>query len=169
MAEYTMKQLSEIIDRTQSMIYNYIKEEKEFYEKHRRKDTKKGFLYDEEALERLKLKSGVLNGVGWGDSNEAKSNIPLHTLPMDAVEEEERKTDTEEELEEAKKQIEELNKRCEALETENKDLREQNGNLLWLLTQEKLEKQKLLPPPRKSIRERLKELFSNSSANKDNN
>lgn len=169
MAEYTMKQLCEIVDRTQSMVYNYIKADKEFFESHRKKDSKKGFLYDEEALLRIKEKIGVSNGVVWGNSNEEDRNIPLDTPPSSLPQEEETNIKLKEELEKVKAECAELQARCEKLEAENKDLREQNGNILWLLTQEKLEKQKLLPQPRKSIMGRIKELFSRPSANGNNN
>ena len=74
---------------------------------------------------------------------------------------------TNEELESVKAELEDIKvKYADAketilkLETELKEMRENNGNLLWLLTQEKLEKQKLLPPPRKTIGEKIKALFT---------
>ena len=169
MAEYTMKELCEIIDRKPSMVYNYIKEDKQFYEQHRKKDNKKGFLYDEEVLTRLKEKIGVSNGVGWGNSKNEDGNNPQYTAPSSQPQEEEANIKLKKELEKLKAECAELQARCEKLEAENKDLREQNGNILWLLTQEKLEKQKLLPQPRKSIVGRIKELFSRPSANGNNN
>jgi len=155
MAEYTMKQLCEIVDRTQSMLYNYIKTDKEYFESHRRKDSKKGFLYDEEALLRIKEKIGVLNGVAWGNPNEEDENIPLDTPPSSLPQEEE----TKQELERLKEKYAELQAELEKVEAERKQLLEQNGSLLLLLSQEKAEKQKLLPKPRKTIGERIRALF----------
>lgn len=160
MAEYTMKQLCEIVDRTQSMLYNYIKADKEYFESHRRKDSKKGFLYDEEALMRIKEKIGVSNDVVWGNSNEENQNIPLDTPPSNLPQEEETKT----ELEKLKEENAKLKEELEKVEAERKQLLEQNGNLLLLLSQEKAEKQKLLPPPRKTIGERIKSIFRRPSA-----
>ena len=58
--------------------------------------------------------------------------------------------------------IEALEKELASKEGERKELLNQNGALLLLLSQEKQEKALLLPAPKKSIGERIKGLFSKS-------
>ena len=134
---YRMKDLAKILDRTQARIYDYFKEDKEFYysENHRIKDNKKGFIYDEEVLERLKNKLLIENGVGIEENKKEASNIP-NISPRD----EETKA-IKEELEEMRNKYEELKARYEEVEAERKQLLEQNSNILLLLSQEKAEKQ----------------------------
>lgn len=55
--------------------------------------------------------------------------------------------------------IDALEAKLEAAEAERRELVAQNGNLLLLLSQEKQEKQLLLPAPKKTIGERIKSLF----------
>lgn len=55
--------------------------------------------------------------------------------------------------------IEALEAKLAEAEAERKELISQNSHLLLLLSQEKQEKQLLLPAPKKSIRERIKGLF----------
>ena len=56
--------------------------------------------------------------------------------------------------------IEALEAKLAEAEAERKELISQNSHLLLLLSQEKQEKQLLLPAPKKTIRERIKGLFS---------
>lgn len=158
---YTIKEMGKIIGRKPAMIYNYFNENEEtksFYYSHREMGANGGYIYDDEALERLKIKVGVSNGVAGGISqNEDGENLkhsPAHSVRAD------------EELEKAKAELEdikgkyaELQAEFEKVEAERKELLEQNGNLLLLLSQEKAEKQKLLPPPHKSIGERIRSIF----------
>ena len=96
-----------------------------------------------------------------GDNFENENqNIPLDTPPSSLPQEEE----TKQELERLKEKYAELQAELDKVEAERKQLLEQNGNLLLLLSQEKAEKQKLLPPPRKTIGERIRALFHSPSA-----
>ena len=159
---YTIKELGNIIGRKPAMIYNYFNEDEEtksFYYSHRVKGSNGGYLYDDEVLERLKIKLGVSNGEVVDDIIKEDEETPLPSRPIQSK--------TDEELESVKAELEDIKvKYADAketilkLETELKEMRENNGNLLWLLTQEKLEKQKLLPPPRKTIGEKIKALFT---------
>lgn len=54
-----------------------------------------------------------------------------------------------------------LEKKIAVLEEQINELLKQNGHLLLLLSQEKAEKQQLLPAPKKTFRERFRSLFSN--------
>ena len=158
---YTIKELGEIIGRKPAMIYNYFNEDEEaktFYYSHRIKGSNGGFLYDDEVLERLKIKVGVSNGVAGGEIKKEDEEVPNITRPLPPKADEELER-VKAELEDVKTKYADAQQTIVKLETELKEMRENNGNLLWLLTQEKLEKQKLLPQPRKTIGERIKGLF----------
>lgn len=155
---YTVKELGKIIGRKPAMIYNYIKEDRSFFYSHREMGTNGSYLYDDEVLERLKIKVGVSNGVA-GEIIEKENEIsPQHT-PAPSTESEEAIKKLISELEEVKSKYEEIKLKLEQVEAERKQLLEQNGNLLLLLSQEKAEKQKLLPPPHRSIGERIRGFF----------
>jgi len=156
---YTVKELGNIIGRKPAMIYNYFNEDRSFFYSHREMGSNGGYVYDDEVLERLKIKVGVSNGEVVDDIIKEDEKTPLPSRPIPSK--------TNEELESVKAELEDIKvKYADAketilkLETELKEMRENNGNLLWLLTQEKLEKQKLLPPPRKTIGEKIKALFT---------
>ena len=87
-----------------------------------------------------------------GEIKKEDGEVPNITrpLPLKADEELER---VKAELEDVKTRYADAKQTIEKLETELKEMRENNGNLLWLLTQVKLEKQKLLTQPRKTIGE----------------
>jgi len=158
---YTIKELGEIIGRKPAMIYNYFNEDEEaktFYYSHRIKGSNGGFLYDDEVLERLKIKVGVSNGVAGGEIKKEDEEVLNITRPLPPKADEELER-VKAELEDVKTRYADAKQTIEKLETELKEMRENNGNLLWLLTQEKLEKQKLLPQPRKTIGERIRGLF----------
>ena len=158
---YTIKELGEIIERKPAMIYNYFNEDEEakaFYYSHREKGKRGGFVYDDEVLERLKIKVGVSNGVAGGEIKKEDEENPNITRPLPPKADEELES-VKAELEDIKTKYADAQQTIVKLETELKEMRENNGNLLWLLTQEKLEKQKLLPQPRKTIGERIRGLF----------
>jgi len=158
---YTIKEISKIIGRKPAMIYNYFNENEEsksFYYSHREMGANGGYIYDDEALERLKIKVGVLNGVAGGEIKKEDEENPNITRPLPLKANEELES-VKAELEDVKTKYADAQQTIVKLETELKEMRENNGNLLWLLTQEKLEKQKLLPQPRKTIGERIRGLF----------
>lgn len=154
---YTIKEISKIIGRKPAMIYNYFNENEEsksFYYSHREMGANGGYIYDDEALERLKIKVGVSNGVG-GSILKNEEQIITEPTPPPSMELEKAKAD----LESIQRKYEELEAKLKEVEAERKQLLEQNGNLLLLLSQEKAEKQRLLPAPRKTIREKIRSLF----------
>ena len=155
---YTIKELGEIIGRKPAMIYNYFNEDEEakaFYYSHRKKGKRGGFVYDDEVLERLKIKVGVSNGVVGSITEKEEPNLTELTPPPIVRANEA----TENELNNLKIKYDELKTAFEKVESERQELLKQNGNLLLLLSQEKAEKQMLLPAPRKSIREKIRSLF----------
>lgn len=155
---YTVKELGNIIGRKPAMIYNYFNEDRSFFYSHREMGSNGGYVYDDEVLERLKIKVGVSNGEAGGEIKKEDEENPNITRPIPPKADEELES-VKAELEDVKTKYADAQQTIVKLETELKEMRENNGNLLWLLTQEKLEKQKLLPPPRKTIGERIRGLF----------
>ena len=133
---------------------------KELAKEHKKVENRNVF-YDEVIYEwfcrryEKKTKSLMENSVVGSNSENENQNIPLDTPPSSLPQEEEIK----QELERLKEKYAELQAELEKVEAERKQLLEQNGNLLLLLSQEKAEKQKLLPIPRKTIGERIRALF----------
>lgn len=152
---YTVKELGNIIGRKPAMIYNYFNEDRSFFYSHREMGSNGGYVYDDEVLERLKIKVGVSNGVVGSITEKEEPNIMELTPPHSVRANEAR----ENELNDLKIKYDELKETYEKVESERQELLKQNGNLLLLLSQEKAEKQMLLPAPRKSIREKIRSLF----------
>lgn len=168
--KYTMKDLSRIIDRTPARIYDYFKEDKEYYfsESSRRKDSKKGYLYSEAVLESLKKRLLIENGVGQQDffpaDGESPDSIAPHNEEASRLSAEIARLSAE--LEDMKGKNAALQSDFDKAEGERVELLRQNGlkdeqiqHLLLLLSQEKAEKQALLPAPRRSIGERIRSIF----------
>ena len=158
---YTIKEITKIVDRTEPSIYALIRTDKDFFNSHREKTTKGSYKYDEEALERLKNHFGVSNVVGEGDFEGENGEIPKDTAPLhdENGDLSQKIASLSAELEEMKGKYAALQADFDKVEAERADLLRQNGNLLLLLSQEKAEKQALLPPPRKTIGERIRGLF----------
>lgn len=164
---YTIKEIENIVGRTAATIYAYMRADEEtklFFTEHRQIRSKGGYLYDEEALERLKNQYGVSNGVGRADFESEDGEIPIDTAAPAA--DDAAKSALEAELEELKGKYAALQADFERVDGERVELLRQNGlkteeinHLLLLLSQEKAEKQALLPPPRQSIGQRIKNLF----------
>lgn len=155
---YTIKELAAAIDRRPAMIYNYFNESDEskaFYYTHREARKKGGFLYDDEVLERLKKRVGVEDAVGVGIKETEGKEVPIITAPTIDNDIQEKN----EKIAELEKVNGELRGEISRLMDENKELMRQNSTILYLLSQEKSEKQALLPPPRESIGKRIKSIF----------
>lgn len=169
MGLYSIKEITKIVDRTEQSIYAYIRTEQDFFNEHREKHSKGGYRYDEEAIKRLKKRFGVEDGEGIGENFSKDANSPLLTAP--SIDDELRQMSQEKErlsaeLEEMKGKFKALQADFEKVEGERVELLRQNGlktdeinHLLLLLSQEKAEKQALLPPPRRTIGEKIKSLF----------
>ena len=169
---YSIKELGNIIGRKPAMIYNYFNENEEtkaFYYSHREMGANGAYVYDDEALERLKLKIGVSNVVGEGDLKNADGDSPQHSPAPSNQEVEALKLELEvlkgkyealqSDFERAKGQIATLEREkslveanFERAERERVMLLEQNGIALLSLS-------KMLPSPRKTIGERIKDFF----------
>lgn len=158
---YTLKEITKIVDRSQQTIYALIRTDRDYFDFHRQTSTKGGYKYDEEAVERIKNHFGVSNVVGEGDFEGENDEIPNDSgpLPQENDNLSQEIASLSAELEEMKGKYAALQADFDKVEAEKAELLRQNGNLLLLLSQEKAEKQALLPTPRKSIGERLKSLF----------
>ena len=172
---YSIKDLCEAVNRTPATLYAFMRssdEEKRFFAEHRQVRTKGGYVYDEAALSRLKQQYQLVeDGVGIGDNLNAEEAIPIETPSS-------------EEANALREEVARLTAEVEALKGENAALKrdftkaegervellarearrnEDFNHLLMLFAQEKAEKQALLPPPRKTIGERIKGLFKRDS------
>lgn len=164
MGLYTIKEIETIIHRTAPTIYAFMRSDEEmrkFFNQHRQERQRGGYLYDDDAIELLKMRFCVEDDGAIGANGNAESDIPLCIPPMatqidELSQEKERLTA---ELEDLKGKLELLQEEFDKVKAENSELLRQNGNLLLLLSQEKAEKQALLPAPRRSIGERLKSIF----------
>lgn len=169
---YTIKELTKEVDRTAATIYAFMRSDndiQQFFYQHRQENTKGGYIYDEEALNCLKKRFGVASVEGIGEKFSNDANSPLLTAPP--IDDELRQMTKEKErlsaeLEEMKGKFKALQADFEKVEGERVELLRQNGlktdeinHLLLLLSQEKAEKQALLPPPRRTIGEKIKSLF----------
>ena len=152
--KYRMKDLATIIDRTPARIYDYFKEDTDFYyaESHRRKNSKKGYYYDEEVLERLKNRVSVENDVPAGQNGEEERINPNITARYEEEIERLKK-----ELEDLREQYEELKSNYDKVEAERQEFIKQNGMALLALSQIKM----LQKPP---IGERIKNFFKKGQA-----
>lgn len=161
---YTIKELEEIVGRTSATLYAYMRsdaETKDFFANHRQERTKGGYLYDDDVLLRLKNRFSVEDSVGQGDyeaeNPENPQTKPLYQYEIEALTAE---------LEDLKGKYNALQADFARVDGERAELLKQNGlqteqmnHLLLLLSLEKQEKQALLPQPRKTIGERIRNLF----------
>lgn len=122
---YTVKELGNIIGRKPAMIYNYFNEDRSFFYSHREMGSNGGYVYDDEVLERLKIKVGVSNGVGQ-DEKETEQQIITKLTPSLEVRANEELERVRAELETIQKKYEELEARLKEVDTERKQLLEQN-------------------------------------------
>ena len=153
---HSIKEIGEIINRKPAMIYNYIKEDKAFFYSHRKAKDKGGYIYDDEALNRLIKRVSVENEVGQGKNENQEKESPDTNAPTIV--------ELESKIEALNKQIETLNTQYEnaqneiaRLQLENQELIKQNGVVLLMLKQEQDEKIKLLESPHKNIIQRIAE------------
>ena len=186
---YDIQDLSRIVKISKATIYSKIKKNQDFFKDNSRREketntkTKPKIKYNQVALDFLLAHYG---SKGADESSEtplledasqefakAPSEQTEATKPQE-LSEKATKNDSNEKLDQTsiealKAQISALEAKIEALEKElaskegeRKELLNQNGALLLLLSQEKQEKALLLPAPKKSIGERIKGFFSKS-------
>ena len=167
---YTIKELSKEVNRTPQTIYNHMRENLVFFQEHRQERSKGGYVYDEEVLKLLKNRFLIESAVGLDENKQEASEIPELSAPSPDVEQ------MRMELEEIKSKFQALQADFEKVERERVELLRQNGlktdeinHLLLLLSQEKAEKQALLPPPRRKFADRLKQIFQRTQEEKKDN
>jgi len=157
---YTIEDLSSKCKVSKQSIYSLIKKNQEFVKQNSIKRGKK-----------IKYNQAVLNHFldYYGVKEEEQ---PSPDAPEDAriaenasIEGEEPSSNTtnedtaEEKIKALESQIEALKQELAASKEANSELIRQNGQLLLLLQEEKQEKMRLLPAPRKSIGERISNFF----------
>lgn len=170
---YTIRELEEAVNRTAATLYAFMRsndEVKQFFKDHRQERSKGGYVYDEEALNRLKNQYMVENAVPVGENENETAENPNITPPVND------EAATSAELEEIRGRFaalqadfEEANKEIALLRRENAlkndEIARLNGDIDYLkglINLEKQEKAQLylrLPPPRQSIGEKLKSIF----------
>lgn len=163
---YNIKTLCEKANISQQTFYRLIRENDDFRELVEKNKQKKGngFRYSEAVLDWLRDYRGI--------TPEQQPTAAATEQPIEATEtpsEPPVRPDREKELLEQIATLErEINRLTAALddkEQERKALFLQNANLLMLLTQEKAEKQALLPPPQPPklpLGQRIRSFFSGS-------
>lgn len=134
--EYTIKDLSRLINKSEQSIYKLIKKKAEFASIVEANSREEGAnhtkLYSQPCLDWLikhyKIEL-VDDGVGIGDTENAKDKTPNTTSPT---------------IESLSSKVEKLRKRVKRLKAENERLIEENDRLLTLLEKEQETRQGLL-------------------------
>lgn len=171
---YSMKQLQTITGKPPQTLHRLMRENESLIAllpEHRTKTNNGQVFYDDTILQWLKdyfqLADGpaVENGVGEGDTENAAEESPKHSPPPssnEALIDEMRRQieELEEQVESKDREIADLEKQLQDKEAERLHFVTQNGQLMALLMAEKQEKQRLLPPPKQSLGERIKGFFS---------
>ncbi len=156
---YDIKMLCQRSNISQQTFYRLMKENAEFRELVETNRQKRGnsYHYPETVLEWLTAYYLVSakSATEKKDTSSKASERPFK--PFEAVDREKPLLDRISALE---GQIEALEAKLDEKEQERKALFVQNNQLLYLLAQEKQEKQALLPAPKKSFFERIKDVFS---------
>jgi len=178
MGLYTIKEVEIIVNRTAPTIYTYMRSDddtRSFFAEHRQKRQKGGYLYDDEAIERLKNRFGVADGVPVGEiENENGNNPILSPAPSTEIDRLSRENDAlSVELEDLKGKYQALQGDFDRVNGQMVELLRQNAlkddeinRLLLIIQEEKQEKKQImlmLPPPKKTIGERIKALFRQRS------
>lgn len=145
--EYTIKELSQLINRSQQSIYKLIKKNVEFAAIVKEHSREKGLnhtkLYDEVCLEWLNgyYKIGlVANGVGSISTDNAKSETPTTNAPVDKPNE----ADLNAYIDELEHKVSKQKKRIKSLKAEIERLAADNDRLLTLVENEQKQREGLL-------------------------
>lgn len=163
---FTIKDISSRVKKTEQSLYSLIKKNQAFIKQNSHKQGR--FIkYNQDAM------NWFINYYGAAQDEERHETPPETALngPQQAAEAK---------IEDLSIQL--LQTKIEALQTENAALRErltaseeerkelhsQLGMALSALQQEKQEKMLLLPPPRKTIAEKIKEIFQRPQAKNNN-
>ena len=164
---YDIQDLSRLTNVSKATIYANIKKNQEFFKENSRREksentkTKPKVKFNQVALDFLLSQYGKKESA---ESMEGPSNLSENASKNDSEKEADQiliKT-LQAKIEALEAKIEALEKELASKEGERKELLNQNGALLLLLSQEKQEKALLLPAPKKSIGERIKGIFHKS-------
>lgn len=141
---YTISEISEKCNVSKQSIYNLINKNKDFIQSHLKKEGRKIF-YDDTVLQFF---------IEYYNESEHKEEINK--------EQNKEIENLKAKIKEAELEIEKLKKQLEESNEERKNLINQNGALILALTQEKQEKQLLLQAPKKTLKEKLQNLFKSN-------
>lgn len=154
---YNIKSLCEKSNISQQTFYRLLRENKDFRELVENNKEKKGngYRYTDTVLSWLLDYKGI-------ELSPEEPATPTE-MPPETILTDEREQILLNQIKALEAEIDGLKAMVEEKEQERKALFLQNANLLMLLTQEKQEKQALLPTPRPSIVQRIKSLFSDKN------
>ena len=179
---YSLKQIAEITGRSNTALFEFIKNNKEFINSHTIK-TGRFIKYDEVALQEFINRFGRVDKVNEG-SNASISDLEAHTTaekPQDIEKDNQSQSAVVEafraQIDALKKERDELTEKLAARERDCQEWREQAGQALNALSMEQRRAERLeerlagyLPAPsttsKKSFRERLMILFGRTQENK---
>ena len=156
---YDVKTLCQRANISQQTFYRLLKDNKEFRDvaESGRKKRGNSYQYTEGALKWLMSYYAAPDTMAEEKTdakNESAENAPK--IASEPPEDEGRQKPLLDEISALNQKIDALQKALDDKEQERKALFVQNGQLLFLLSQEKQEKQALLPSPKKPILERIK-------------
>lgn len=154
---YNIKSLCEKSNISQQTFYRLLRENKDFRELVENNKEKKGngYRYTDAVLSWLLDYKGI-------ELLPEEPSTPAE-MPPETILTDERESALLNQINALEAEIDGLKAIIDEKEQERKSLLLQNANLLLLLTQEKQEKQALLPAPRQSFSQRIKALFSNKN------
>ena len=170
---YSMKQLQTITGKPPQTLNRLMRRNESLIAllpEHREKLNNGQVFYDDTILnwfiEYFQIETGpaVEDAVGGGEIEQEADKIPQDSprpSSNDALIDELRRQvdELEEQVEKKDKVIAELEQQLKDKEAERLHFITQNGQLMALLAAEKQEKQRLLPPPKQSLGERIRGLF----------
>ena len=159
---YTINQLSTICKVSSQSIYKLLAKNQPTVKQFSTKQGRK-ILYGQEILDLLLDHYGLRQD----DTHEEDTAVNASKTPQETPQAEMDNIPAQIKIEALEARIEALEKQLADTEAEKKELLRQNGQVLLLLSQEREERIKLLPAPKKTIGERIKGLFSKKEAEKD--
>lgn len=163
---YTINQLSTICKVSPQSIYKLLSKNQPLVKQFSTRQGRK-IYYGQEVLDLLLKHYNLTQEEGQTEDTSTNAPKTLSNAPEAEVEDNNTKPTIEAlqaQIESQKKQIEELQKQLAEKEAERKQLLEQNGQVLLLLSQERQELIKRLPAPKKTFGERLKGFFGKKEA-----
>ena len=162
---YTIKSLASKVGKTEQSLQKFLKKNSQFVNQHTFQSGRFK-RYDQAVMDLVadyyKLPQEVTAA---SDPDEPSVSEELEKQDDSA----ERISELETELEQARKEIEDLKSQLSSAEEERKEMVRQNASLLLLLQEEKQEKMLLLPAPKKTLRQKLRDIFSGSSGETQKN